>query len=287
MMKNDKAAKGSSGAPVLPEGAYTEFKGQMSYGDYLALDPLLACQKPLSQSHDEMLFIIQHQTTELWIKLILHEIDGAIAHLRRGELGPVFKMLARISRIQAQIVQAWDVLSTLTPADYLAFHDKLGHASGFQSHQYRLLEYKLGNKNAAMLSPHAHRLGLHRSLEKALNSPSLYDEAVALLAVRGFKIAPERLKRDWSQPAAPDTTVQAAWLEVYRNTASYWDLYELGEELVDLEDGFRQWRFRHVTTVERIIGFKRGTGGTAGVSYLRRALELRLFPELWDVRTEL
>lgn len=287
MKKNSSA----TGCPVhsnaMPEGAYTDFKGRMNYGDYLDLENLLNCQHPASRSHDEMLFIIQHQTTELWIKLILHEIDGAMAQIRKGVLSPAFKMLARVCRAQEQIVKAWDVLTTLTPADYMTFRAQLGHASGFQSHQYRLLEYKLGNKNAAMLAPHTHRPIVRKRLVSALRSPSLYDEAVLLLARRGFKISPQRLRRDWSAPTSPDASVEAAWLKVYKDTKKYWDLYELGEKLVDLEDGFAQWRFRHVTTVQRIIGFKRGTGGTAGVLYLRKALDIRLFPELWDLRTSI
>ncbi|MBI4376777.1 MAG: tryptophan 2,3-dioxygenase [Elusimicrobia bacterium] len=271
----------------LPDGAHTRFEGQMSYGDYLALDQLLNAQRPRSKSHDETLFIIQHQTTELWIKLILHELDAAIAQIRAGELSAAFKMLARISRVQHQLVSAWDVLSTMTPADYMTFREQLGHASGFQSFQYRLLEYKLGNKNAGMLSPHGHRPDVYRTLESALKAPSLYDEAVMLLSRRGFTIAAERLSRDWTQPAPSDPSVKQAWIEIYRDPRRYWDLYELAEELVDLEDGFVQWRFRHVVTVERIIGGKKGTGGTAGVSYLKKAVEIRLFPELWELRTEL
>ena len=277
----------AGGCPALPAGVYTHFQEEMNYGNYLGLDKLLSSQNPLSASHDEMLFIIQHQSTELWLKLILHEIDAAIVQLRGAELGPVFKMLARVSRVQTHITQLWDVLSTLTPADYMTFRDKLGHSSGFQSHQYRLLEFKLGNKNEAMIAPHAHLPEVRAQLEAALRAPSLYDEVVGLLARRGLKISPQRLKPDCAQPTASDPSVQAAWLAVYRNTKTYWDLYELAEELVDLEDGFSQWRFRHVTTVQRIIGFKRGTGGTAGVSYLRKALEIRLFPELWDLRTDL
>lgn len=276
-------------APQCPvaEGAHTDFRGEMSYGDYLRLDQLLSAQKPLGRSHDEMLFIIQHQTSELWIKLILHELDAAIKQVQRGDLPPMFKMMARVSRVQQQLVSAWDVLSTMTPADYLSFRGDLGHASGFQSHQYRLLEYKLGNKNAAMLKPHAHKPQVYEELERALKAPSLYDEAVMLLARRGFKIAKSRLSRDWSRPAAPDQSVAEAWLKIYSDTKKHWDLYEMAEELVDVEDGFRQWRFRHVTTVERVMGFKRGTGGTSGVAYLREALNIRLFPELWNIRTDL
>lgn len=271
----------------LPEGAYTDFREEMSYGDYLRLDQILSAQSPLSEQHDEPLFIIMHQTTELWMKLILHELEAAVACLRGEDIRPAFKMLSRVSRIQSQLIQSWDVLSTMTPADYLTFRDRLGHASGFQSHQYRMIEFLLGNKNRSMLDPHRDRPDLHRRLEKVLKAPSLYDEVIRLLARRGFAIAREVLNRDVSQRYVSDSTVQEAWLRIYRDTESYWDLYELAEELVDLEDWFQQWRFRHVTTVERIIGFKRGTGGTAGVAYLRKALDIRFFPELWEVRTAL
>jgi tryptophan 2,3-dioxygenase len=234
-----------------------------------------------------MLFIIIHQATELWMKLVLHELRAATAQLRQDQLAASFKGMARVSRIQAQLIQSWDVLSTLTPADYLSFRDSLGHSSGFQSYQYRLIEFALGNKNAAMLEPHRHRDELHAMLSAALCAPSLYDEVIALLARRGFAIDAALLRRDVSLPHRSDASVRAAWLTIYRDTARYWELYELAEELVDLEDWFQQWRFRHVTTVERIIGRKRGTGGTAGVAYLRQALDIRFFPELWEVRTEL
>jgi len=267
--------------------AHVDFSAAMSYGDYLRLDQLLDCQHPVSDQHDEMLFIIIHQATELWMKLALHELRAAIAQLRADNLAASFKGMARVSRIQAQLIQSWDVLSTLTPADYLSFRDSLGRSSGFQSHQYRLIEFALGNKNAAMLEPHRHRAELHAAMTAALRAPSLYDEVVALLARRGFAIDAALLARDVSTPHRSDASVRAAWLAIYRDTAKYWDLYELAEELVDLEDWFQQWRFRHVTTVERIIGRKRGTGGTAGVAYLRQALDIRFFPELWEVRTEL
>jgi len=267
--------------------AHVDFSAAMSYGDYLRLDQLLDCQHPVSDQHDEMLFIIIHQATELWMKLVLHELRAAIAQLRADNLAASFKGMARVSRIQAQLIQSWDVLSTLTPADYLSFRDSLGRSSGFQSHQYRLIEFALGNKNAAMLEPHRHRAELHAAMTAALRAPSLYDEVVALLARRGFAIDAALLARDVSTPHRSDDSVRAAWLAIYRDTAKYWDLYELAEELVDLEDWFQQWRFRHVTTVERIIGRKRGTGGTAGVAYLRQALDIRFFPELWEVRTEL
>lgn len=271
----------------LPDGAATEFADAMSYSDYLGLERLLACQKPRSERHDEMLFIVIHQATELWLKLVLHELNAAMAQIRSDDLPPAFKMLARVSRIQAQLIQSWDVLSTLTPADYMTFRDVLGTASGFQSHQYRLIEFTLGNKNPAMMMPHRHDAETHALLSAALEAPSLYEETILLLARRGLGIDAGQAKRDWRDVHQPDDSVHRAWLTVYRDTESHWDLYELAEKLVDLEDHFQQWRFHHVSTVERVIGHKRGTGGTSGVPYLRRALETRFFPELWDVRTEL
>lgn len=282
---NDRKKPSATDAPE--SGAHVDFSGEMSYGDYLALDRILDAQNRLSGNHNEMLFIIQHQTTELWMKLVIHELQAAIAQVCRDELQPAFKMLARVSRIMAQLIQAWDVLSTLTPSEYLAFREKLGHSSGFQSYQYRTIEFLLGNKSASFMALHSHRADISAPLDAALRAPSLYDEAIRLLARRGFTIDKDRLERDWSQPYAANPSVEAAWIQVYRDTARYWDLYELAEELVDLEDFFRQWRFRHVTTVERVIGFKRGTGGTAGVAYLRKLLDIRLFPELWDLRTGL
>ena len=269
------------------EGAHVDFSGEMSYGDYLGLDELLAAQRPRSGHHDEMLFIIQHQTTELWMKLIRHELAAARERVRTDDLQPAFKMLARVGRIMTQLIQAWDVLSTLTPSEYTAFRGALGRASGFQSYQFRLIEFLLGRKQRAMIDPHRHRGDLAASLEAELATPSIYDEAVRLLARRGLSVARAALERDVTLPYAPDPSVEAAWAQVYRDPERHWDLYELGEELVDLEDYFRQWRFRHVTTVERIIGFKPGTGGTAGVAYLRGLLDIRLFPELWDLRTQL
>ncbi|MBL8698092.1 MAG: tryptophan 2,3-dioxygenase [Alphaproteobacteria bacterium] len=274
-------------AGKAPKGAHLDFAGEMSYGDYLALDQLLAAQRPLSQNHNELLFIVQHQTTELWMKLVLHELDAARDHIRRDALQPAFKMLARVSRVMGQLIQAWDVLATLTPSEYMDFRHRLGKSSGFQSHQYRMIEFTLGNKNAAMAAPFRHAPAVHAAVEAALAAPSLYDEAVRLLARRGFALDPACVARDWRLPYAANASVEAAWTAVYRDTAQHWDLYELAEELVDLEDYFRQWRFRHVTTVERIIGFKTGTGGTEGVQYLRRMLAVRLFPELWDLRTSL
>ena len=277
----------SSPRSELEPGVKTKLEGQLTYGRYLKLDELLKCQAPVSDSHDELLFIVIHQATELWLKLTVHELRAARARLRADDLQPAFKMLARVSRIQAQLIQSWDVLSTLTPADYLAFRDRLGPASGFQSHQYRLLEYLLGNKQAGMLAVHRHTPEIHAELADELARPSLYDEALLLLARRGMAIDPAHLTRDWRQPYVADASVRAAWRKVYQEPQRHWDLYELAEDLVDLEDWLRQWRFRHVTTVERIIGHKTGTGGSSGVSYLKRALDVCSFPELWQVRTEL
>ena len=267
--------------------AQLDFSKSMSYGDYLALDAVLNAQHPLSPDHNEMLFIVQHQTSELWMKLALYELRAALANVHRDALPPAFKQLARVSRIMEQLVQAWNVLSTLTPSEYTAMRPYLGASSGFQSYQYRQIEFLLGNKNVQMLKPHEHRPEIHDQVKATLEAPSFYDEVIRLLARRGFAIAPERLARDWTLPTVQDATVEAAWLEVYRNPSEYWDLYEMAEELVDLEDAFRQWRFRHVTTVERIIGFKEGTGGTSGAPYLRKMLDVVLFPELWHVRTVL
>jgi tryptophan 2,3-dioxygenase len=268
-------------------GAQMDFARDMSYGDYLGLDQILNAQHPLSPDHNEMLFIVQHQTTELWMKLMLHELRAAREGVKTDQLPAAFKMLARVSRIMDQLVQAWNVLATMTPPEYSAMRPYLGASSGFQSYQYREIEFILGNKNAAMLRPHAHRAEHLQLVETALKTPSMYDEAIRLMARRGFRIDAEVVERDWTQPTQYNASVEAAWLEVYRNPSAHWDLYELGEKFVDLEDAFRQWRFRHVTTVERVIGFKRGTGGTEGVSYLRRMLDVVLFPELWKLRTDL
>jgi tryptophan 2,3-dioxygenase len=268
-------------------GATTDFEQRMSYGDYLDLDRILDAQHPRSDDPNELLFIIQHQTSELWIKLMLHELEQAIERVRRDELPPAFKCLARVSRIFEQLVQSWSVLATLTPSEYARIRPHLGRSSGFQSWQYRLVEFYLGNKSPVLIGPHAHRPDLIEVLERALAAPSLYDEAIRLLARRGFEIDPSVLDRDFSQPYVAHPSVEAAWLAIYRNSAEHFELYELSEELVDLEDTFLQWRFRHVVTVSRIIGAKPGTGGTEGVPYLRRVLETQLFPELWQARTEL
>jgi tryptophan 2,3-dioxygenase len=272
---------------VAEEGARLDFKEDMSYGDYLHLDQVLSAQHPLSPDHNEMLFIVQHQTSELWMKLMLHELRAAVAAIAADELGTAFKMLARVSRIMEQLVHAWDVLATMTPPEYSAIRPYLSASSGFQSYQYRCIEFTMGNKNAAMLKPHAHRPDLLAQVEAAWRTPSLYDESLRLLARRGVAVPASHLERDWTLPYVESDAVRDAWLVVYRDTKKHWDLYQLGEELTDLEDTFRLWRFRHVTTVQRIIGFKRGTGGTGGVSYLRKMLDTVLFPEVWALRTEL
>ncbi|WP_029707200.1 tryptophan 2,3-dioxygenase [Rhodoferax saidenbachensis] len=274
-------------AIVAEEKAQLDFSKSMSYGDYLQIDTILSAQKPLSPTHDELLFIIQHQTSELWMKLMLHELNAAIANIANDQLAPAFKMLARVSKIMEQLVHAWDVLATMTPPEYTAMRPYLGQSSGFQSFQYRCIEFALGNKNAAMLKPHAHAPERLAMVQAAYEAPSLYDEALKLLARRGIAVPASHLQRDWTQPYVANPEVEAAWLQVYRAPESNWDLYQLAEELTDLEDAFRLWRFRHVTTVERVIGFKRGTGGTGGVSYLRKMLDVVLFPEIWTLRTAL
>ena len=272
---------------VAAEKAQLDFSRAMSYGDYLHLDQILGAQHPRSPDHNEMLFIIQHQTSELWMKLMLHELQGAMACVAADDLGSAFKMLARVSKIMEQLVHAWDVLATMTPPEYSAIRPYLSSSSGFQSAQYRCIEFALGNKNAAMLKPHAHRPDLLAQVQAAYEAPSLYDQALRLLARRGLTLPASHTERDWTQPYAANPAVEEAWLVVYRSPRAHWDLYQLGEELTDLEDAFRLWRFRHVTTVERVIGFKRGTGGTGGVSYLRKMLDVVLFPEIWTLRTSL
>lgn len=272
---------------VHDEKAKLDFSRDMSYGDYLHLDEILNAQHPLSPAHDEMLFIVQHQTSELWMKLMLHEVRAATAAIAGGTRADAFKMLARVSRIMEQLVNAWSVLSTMTPPEYSAMRPYLANSSGFQSYQYRCIEFSLGNKNAAMLKPHEHRNDLLSQVQAAYEAPSLYDVSLQLLAREGLNVPADRLQRDWTQPYEYSEGVEAAWLEVYRDPHKYWDLYQLGEKLADIEDAFRLWRFRHVTTVERVIGFKRGTGGTGGVSYLRKMLEVVLFPEIWRLRTSL
>lgn len=274
-------------APSDPadDGAEMSFRDRMSYGDYLALDRILDAQHPLSQAHDELLFIIQHQTSELWLKLALHEMEAAADAIAADRLDIAFKMLSRVARIFEQLNGAWDVLRTMTPSEYTEFRATLGQSSGFQSYQYRAVEFLAGNRNGAMLKPHAHRADLVARLAAILARPSLYDEAIRLLRRRGHDVGAER--PDLAVPREESDALTAAWAVIYRDPAGQWDLYQLAEKLVDFEDYFRRWRFNHVTTVERIIGLKRGTGGTSGVSYLRRMLDVVLFPELWRVRTTL
>ena len=269
------------------DGAQMEFDGRMSYGDFLHLDALLGAQTPISDAHDEMLFIIQHQTSELWMKLAIHELNAARDLLGAGQTRPAFKMLTRIARIFEQLNNAWDVLRTMTPSEYTRFRDALGQSSGFQSWQYRMIEFMVGNRNPAMIRPHAHRPEIAGALSAELARPSIYDVALRALHEAGITLPDRVLERDLSQTYTPDDRVRKAWLQVYRDPESYWELYELAEKLVDFEDYFRRWRFNHVTTVERIIGFKRGTGGTSGTAYLKRMLDVEIFPELWHMRTEL
>ncbi len=269
------------------ESPRLDFAHDLSYADYLHLAEVLNAQHPLSPDPNELLFIVQHQTSELWMKLMLHELHQARAQIVGEAMPAAFKTLARVSRVMEQLVHAWSVLATMTPPEYSAIRPYLGQSSGFQSAQYRSIEFMLGNKNAVMLRPHAHDAAVLAEVEAALRQPSLYDESLRLLARRGLPVPASHLQRDWALPYTESADVEAAWLTVYRAPQAHWDLYQLGEKLTDLEDAFRLWRFRHVTTVERIIGFKRGTGGTSGVGYLRKMLDVVLFPELWRLRTDL
>ena len=271
-----------------PDSGYrTDLSAETSYANYLHLDLLLAAQQPRSAHHDEMLFIIQHQVAELWMKLIVHELQAAIVHVRADRLAPCFKILARVKQIQRQLFEMWAVLETLTPSEYIQFRHVLGPASGLQSHQFRAIEFLLGNKDPAILAVHRHDPGLHAWLERLLREPSLYDEFLRHLARRGMALPPERLERDWSEPYRRHDGVVAAFKAIYDAPEQHWDAYDMCEKLVDVEENFQLWRFRHVKTVERVIGFKRGTGGTAGVSFLRKTLEVALFPELIEVRTSI
>ncbi|MCP4500390.1 MAG: tryptophan 2,3-dioxygenase [Deltaproteobacteria bacterium] len=269
------------------EGQDIHWDPNLSYGSYLHIDELLQCQTPITEQHDEMMFIVIHQSAELWMKCCLHEMRAAMACVKNDDLGTAFKMLARVARIQLQLEQSWDILSTMTPADYASFRNDLGNASGFQSHQYRALEYAFGNKNAKMAEVHKQKPERYEYLQSVLKAPSFYDLCLQLLKKRGFDIPDSHLDRDFSLPYEANEKVEDAWLEVYQNTEKYWDLYALAEKLVDLEHRFHAWRFSHMKTVERIIGYKRGTGGTGGVSYLVKALDLRFFPELWTLRTRI
>jgi tryptophan 2,3-dioxygenase len=272
---------------LTDEKIHWELGSSLSYGEYLGLDKLLDAQKPLTCQHDEMMFIIVHQTSELWMRLFRHELTGVLDCVQKDNLDPSFKMLARIARVQTQLTATWDVLSTMTPAEYSAFRNALGRSSGFQSFQYRMLEFMLGNKHPAMVDVHRRDPKAQEELRRALEAPSLYDEVLRLLSRRGYGIPESYLSRDFTQPYQASKQVAGAWLGVYHNAEKDWDLYELAERLVDLDQKFQLWRAHHVKTVERIIGMKPGTGGTSGVNYLMKALELKFFPELWQVRASM
>jgi tryptophan 2,3-dioxygenase len=274
-------------AAATEKNIRTDFKESMTYGEYLHLDQLLSAQDGVSGHHDESLFIIIHQVSELWMKLILHELQSAIIHIDNDDMQPAFKQLARVSRIQSQIIQGWDVLSTLTPAEYMEFRGDLGNASGFQSYQYRMIEFALGYKTSHVLKIYEKDPALLEQLTEAFHKPGLYDAAIQKLARSGFDIDKEVLERDVSAPYLPNDSVRMAWTTVYRNVDEYWELYQMAEKLVDIEDWLQQWRFRHMKTVERIIGFKQGTGGSSGVNYLKKVLDQYFFPELWEIRTHI
>ena len=283
--ENGSTSEAPAGA--TPEGMYTELAGTLTYGKHLVLDQLLSSQRPVSDSDHELLFIVVHQSTELWMKLLLHEIGVAIGHLRSGAVAEANRRLARGACVLSHMIHAWDVLATLTPNDFLTFRHRLETGSGLQSYQYRMIEFSLGAKNRGMLLCHRHTPDIHAELEAALARPSLYDEALALLARRGLPISPAHLRRDPTLPYAPDASVADAWLAIYRAPEAHPDLHPLGEQLVDLEYRLQQWRVHHLKTVERVIGYKRGTGGTSGVPYLRDALDRPFFPELWEIRSRL
>lgn len=283
----DKYTNGQNVAAAAEKNIRTDFKESMTYGEYLHLDKLLDAQEGVSGHHDESLFIIIHQVSELWMKLILHELNAAIRNVGEDDLQPAFKQLARVSKIQSQIIQAWDVLATMTPAEYMEFRDDLGNASGFQSYQYRLIEFALGYKTKHVLKIYEKDQALSAVLTEAFNKPGLYDAAIQKLARSGFKIDDDVLTRDITAVYESNDSIKAAWKTVYRDVDAYWELYQLAEKLVDIEDSFQQWRFRHMKTVERIIGFKQGTGGSSGVHYLKKVLDQYFFPELWELRSDI
>jgi len=271
----------------LEDTIHLELAKETSYAEYLRLDALLSAQRPVTTVHDEMLFIIQHHTSELWIKLLLHELDLAVQLVRSDRLGETFKIFARVAHIQRLLFEQWAVLETMTPSEYLQFRDALGKASGFQSYQYRALEFVLGNKDANTVKPHAHDPRVHADLLARLAAPSLYDEFLRWLARHGHAIPADRLERDFTQPYTRSDAVLAVFRTIYAEPDQHYAAYDMCEKLVDIEERFQLWRFRHMTTVKRIIGFARGTGGSSGVAFLEQALGLTFFPELWDVRTHL
>ncbi len=284
---SDANSDKSSNYRELEESIHTDFKDDMSYSDYLCLSQVLSAQNPLSDQHDEMLFITIHQTSELWLKLAGHELSAAIKNIHEGDFGHAFKVISRVKQIFNQLTQSWHILSTLTPVDYLKFRDALGHSSGFQSYGYRKLEFLLGNKNASLLKVHSANDEVYQELKVVLEAPSLYDEVIRLLADKGMKIDEHVLTRDFSQPYQKNDSVMQAWLKVYQQAEEHFELYELAEKLIDIEDAFQQWRFKHMYTVQRIIGNKMGTGGSSGVSFLKKALDISFFPELFELRTHL
>ncbi|OUS28785.1 tryptophan 2,3-dioxygenase [Thalassotalea sp. 42_200_T64] len=279
--------KDASNYRAVEDSIHTDFKDDMSYGDYLCLEQVLSAQKPLTNEHDEMLFISIHQASEIWLKLAGFELTEAIKNVQEGDFGHAFKVISRVKQIFVQLTQSWSVLSTLTPVDYMKFRDTLGHASGFQSYGYRKLEFLLGNKNEALLTVHESNPAVHLELKQTCDSPSLYDEVIKVLANSGFAIDADMLDRDFAKPYPKNDSVLQAWIKVYENADQYFELYELAEKLMDIEDAFQQWRFKHMYTVQRIIGNKMGTGGSSGVSFLKKALDISFFPELLDLRTQL
>ena len=272
---------------AMEDDIHTDFKDDMSYGDYLKLNQVLTAQQPLSNQHDEMLFIVIHQTSELWLKLAGHELSSAVKNIQEGDFGHAFKVISRVKQILNQLTQSWNILSTLTPVDYLKFRDALGHSSGFQSYGYRKVEFLLGNKNASLLKVHESDPVVHQELKAILDAPSLYDVTLKVLHDNGLAIDADVLTRDFSQPYQSNDSVLNAWLNVYRNADEHFQLYELAEKLIDIEDSFQQWRFKHMYTVQRIIGNKMGTGGSSGVGFLKKALDISFFPELFELRTHL
>lgn len=280
---------GATGTRPIEPGVHTDLADRLTYTGYLQLDRLLSAQKPLSnpEHHDEMLFIIQHQTSELWMKLIIHELRAAMAFVAQDHLEPCFKILARVKHIQSQLYNQWSVLATLTPSEYTEFRDVLGPASGFQSVQYRMIEFMLGNKDGAMLAVHKHAPEAHEALREVFEAPSLYDEFLRFLARRGHALPREVLERDVTKPHEPHAGVVAVFKKIYTDPHAHWDAYEMAEKLVDVDEQFSVWRFRHLKTVQRIIGWKTGTGGSSGVPFLRQVVDHVFFPELLQVRTEL
>lgn len=271
----------------LEDTIKTDFNNDMSYGDYLNLEQILSAQNPLSQEHDEMLFIVIHQASELWLKLAGHELKSAIGMIKQRQFGPAFKVISRVKQIFNQLTQSWNILSTLTPVDYLKFRDALGHSSGFQSYSYRSIEFLLGNKNQDLIEVHKSNDTVYQELQQLSSSPSLYDEVLILMAEMGFAIDSNVTQRDWHQPYTENDSVLQAWLAVYKDADTHFELYELAEKLVDIEEAMQNWRFKHMYTVQRVIGNKMGTGGSSGVEFLKKALDISFFPELLKLRTRL